>query len=359
MTHGQPQAASREAGASVPLAGAGAPEPGTGGRNPGSHGPDRMRARRRARVALAALLLALTAAGIRAADPPVAGHGPLHHYGKLVGLAVELVLAALLIAASRRRARSPDAPHVAFLLNSMLRTVLGIGLIALPAIAFLNSAHPIHLPPPRKGQPPGTGHPKLPKAPKPPSASAGHLVIEIAVWLLLIALLAAIVICVVLIRRWRRPAGTASFDSEPDDDYAADLSRAVESGRRALGGIEDARAAIIACYVAMEESLAEAGAVRAAAETPDELLARAASSDLVRDDAARRLTALFYEARFSARPLPQANRTAAQLALTELAAELGGTLEAELAAGTGAGPGSAAALPGRGKPGLAAKDPTA
>ena len=49
----------------------------------------------------------------------------------------------------------------------------------------------------------------------------------------------------------------------------------MESGRSALRTVDDARAAIIACYVAMENSLAERGAARAVADTPDELLARA------------------------------------------------------------------------------------
>jgi hypothetical protein len=332
MTHGQRLA-------DTPEQGIRAQAPGMHGQPPGMRGRDHIRAQRRARIALAALLLVLTAAGIRAADPSVSGHGPLHHYGKALGLAVELVLIALLIAVRRRRARSPDAPHVASVLNSMLRTVLGIGLVALPAAALLNSARPIHIH--QKKQPAvSAGHPKLPRARKPPPSSAGHLGIEITEWLLLIALLAAIVACVVLIRRWRRAASAAGYDAVPDDDFSAELSRAVESGRLALGKIDDARTAIIACYVAMEESLAEAGAVRAAAETPDELLARAASGGLVRGDAAGRLTALFYEARFSTRPLPQAHRAAAQLALAKLAAELAAGLEAERTARTGAGTGS-------------------
>ena len=40
---------------------------------------------------------------------------------------------------------------------------------------------------------------------------------------------------------------------------ASDLRDAVSSGRRALAELDDARAAIIACYVAMERSLAAAG----------------------------------------------------------------------------------------------------
>jgi hypothetical protein len=109
----------------------------------------------------------------------------------------------------------------------------------------------------------------------------------------------------------------------------------VESGRSALRALDDARAAIIACYAAMENSLAERGAARAAADTPDELLARATDSGLVRGTAAARLTALFYEARFSSHPLDRGQRDAAEQALDELAAALAGSGSAE-PAGAGA-----------------------
>ncbi len=73
----------------------------------------------------------------------------------------------------------------------------------------------------------------------------------------------------------------------------------------------------------MEQSLARAGTARAVADTPDELLARAAGQGLVRGDAAARLTALFYEARFSTHPMPLGKRAEAQRALGELADGLG------------------------------------
>jgi uncharacterized protein DUF4129 len=72
----------------------------------------------------------------------------------------------------------------------------------------------------------------------------------------------------------------------------------------------------------MEESLARAGTARVAADTPDELLARAADQGLVRGNAAARLTALFYEARFSSHPMPLGQRDEAQRALAELADSL-------------------------------------
>jgi hypothetical protein len=100
------------------------------------------------------------------------------------------------------------------------------------------------------------------------------------------------------------------------------LQEALVWGQRALLDLDDARAAIIACYVAMEESLARAGTARASAETPDELLARAAQAFLVSAGAASRLTSLFYEARFSSHPLGTAHRESAETALAGLVAEL-------------------------------------
>jgi hypothetical protein len=60
-----------------------------------------------------------------------------------------------------------------------------------------------------------------------------------------------------------------------------DLLEVVESGRSALRAIDDARAAIIACYVAMETSLDEHGAARVIADTPDELLTLGAAAGMV------------------------------------------------------------------------------
>jgi hypothetical protein len=107
-----------------------------------------------------------------------------------------------------------------------------------------------------------------------------------------------------------------------EDLSTEELREAVAEGRAALAGIDDARAAIIACYVAMERSLAERGTARGAADTPDELLARAVASGVVRGGAAGRLTALFYEARFSTHPLDGGQRDAASAALDEIAGEL-------------------------------------
>lgn len=143
-------------------------------------------------------------------------------------------------------------------------------------------------------------------------------------YVLIAVLVPAIIVAVIVI--WRRRRRLARFDrlTEPPDDTGTpvELARAVVSGRMALRELDDARSAIIRCYLAMEGSLAEAGAARSAAETPDELLGRAVAGGLVHAAPARRLTALFYEARFSTHPMPMSRRDEAEQALADLAAVL-------------------------------------
>ena len=72
---------------------------------------------------------------------------------------------------------------------------------------------------------------------------------------------------------WRWQAARAVVEPAAADDESK-LLEAIESGQSALRRLDDARTAIIACYVAMEQSLARAGTARAVADTPDELLQR-------------------------------------------------------------------------------------
>jgi hypothetical protein len=310
MTHGQ--------------RGAGLPEDrGQAGsdRLAGSAPESYLRSGRRARVVLAVVLLLYTFAGASAitAGPSRFSRGPLHQDPWLLVLAVEIVLVALLVATLLRRRNAARQGHLAASLNSYLRPLIIAGLVAIPLIALLGNVHPG---PPRAR--PGT---RPAPAPTPSStahsrlhpSAAGHGLPFNPLWVL-VALLAAGMLWAAIGLRRRRPR-YSQFEPGPgdDDDDAEQLRQAVRSGQRALAEVSEARAAIIACYVAMEASLASAGAVRAAAETPDELLARVTADGLVSGAAAATLTALFYEARFSAHQLPQRSRAAAQQALTELA----------------------------------------
>ena len=115
-------------------------------------------------------------------------------------------------------------------------------------------------------------------------AGAAHPVGPILYGLLVVALVAAVVISIWWSSRLRRPAAPLVIE----DIGTEELREAVESGRAALAEISDARAAIIACYVAMERSLADRGTRRTVADTPDELLARAVGAGTVRGPAASR-----------------------------------------------------------------------
>jgi hypothetical protein len=119
-----------------------------------------------------------------------------------------------------------------------------------------------------------------------------------------------------------------SAPQEPQEPYdAADderelLAQAVDSGRRALLASDDPRAAVIACYAAMEESLAASGVVRHASDSPQDLLERAVASGLPAAEAAAELTALFREARYSRHPMDSGHRDRAAAALSEIADRL-------------------------------------
>ena len=284
--------------------------------------PDRLPAR----AALAALLLLLTMAGIRAAGPAVGLHLPERSVVIGVGAAVEAALAGLLIALRWGRRRPAG---VGARLRPLLHGTLVTGLIAGPAALLIASIGKIHRrQPTRPPASPGRLHPG-----KPHLTRAGRGAVDLAAvqYVLVGLLIVAIIVAAVLIwRRRRRLARLTGRDVPVDDETGtpAELARAVGSGRLALRELDDARAAIIGCYLAMEESLAEAGAARGAAETPDELLARAVEGSLVHAAPAAQLTELFYEARFSTHPMPAARRDAAEQALGALAATLSEPAEA-------------------------------
>jgi Domain of unknown function (DUF4129) len=284
-----------------------------------------------ARLLPLGLLVVLVIVGLRGAVPAPGWTGPLKAYGIAIGIALEVLFAVLFIvlrtrdAADRRAAESRPytgadkdiEPQEA--LRFTLKYVLGMSMLAIGVVLVTNLhlhffTRPTALPPPLRRK----GLPKLP--PHTGGGGSGfHLPLgPILYGLLVVALVAAVAISIWWSARLRLPAAPLVIE----DVRTAELREAVAEGRAALAGVDDARAAIIACYVAMERSLAARGTARGAADTPDELLARAVAAGAVRGGAAGRLTALFYEARFSTHPLGSGQRDAASAALAELAAEL-------------------------------------
>jgi hypothetical protein len=285
-----------------------------------------------ARLLPLALLVVLVMVGLRGTVASPRWNGPLKADGVAIGLALEVVLGVLLVitvrrdGAAMRAARGrpfseADEISVPEGLRFVLRWVLAAGMAAVAGV-LIASLH-LHFftvkPRPQKAPPPA-----LPRIRSSVGGGQGGAPFHVPLGpilyaLLVLALVAAVVISIWWSARLRRPAAPGRIEGNVDSE---ELREAVESGRAALAGLDDARAAIIACYLAMERSLAERGTARGAADTPDELLARAVAAGFVRGAAARRLTALFYEARFSSHPLGREQRDAASQALDELAAEL-------------------------------------
>jgi len=272
------------------------------------------------RPVMAGLLLMLVIVGIGAAGPAAGSRGPWHQHALIIGVGLEAALAALLIGLVIRGRRSPPADSLPAILHRDLRRATLAVMIAIVVFAGASAlehefggARP-HNRVLEKARPKAFGH--LPKLARGGSVHLGYLLYA----LLALVLLAALAVCAILIARMRPPS-VGGYLREVDDESAS-LRKAVESGRTALRAVDDARAAIIACYVAMEGSLAKAGTARTAAETPDELLTRATATGLLRGSAAGQLTTLFYEARFSSHGLPGTVRATAVAALDEISAEL-------------------------------------
>ena len=285
--------------------------------------PDRTMLLRRGGVAVVLILLA--AAGTRAAWPSVNGSWPGGGRVAVVGGVTELVLAALLITLRWHRpaltAPGPGEEDLAARMRRLLNAALIVALIGVPVLVLLtevklSQARPAPPPPPSKL---GKHHP----SPRPLPHYSSFRIPPLVLYLIVAALIAVLI--VLALRAWLYQRGRSVRAEVPDLDVELtedELARAVESGQAALLEIDDARLAIIRCYLAMEHSLAQAGAVRGEAETPDELLARAVAADLVARAPASLLTSLFYEARFSTHPMPPAKRDQARGALSDLAAEL-------------------------------------
>jgi uncharacterized protein DUF4129 len=258
--------------------------------------------------------------GLRGETPALSRNGPLRHYPLATGLILEAVLAVLLIAVRIRNRRAPAGAWLAARLRGVLNLTLGAGLVAVPVVLLVT-----HLPPPHPHRLRPRPHPPVhgtigPPRHGPPTGSAAPASLILTVVAVIVLAAAVVLALIAARRRTRRITVSVAAGSEmADEDQLRD---AVESGEAALRELSDARAAIVACYVAMERELAGAGTARAAADTPDELLARAAAAGLVRGAAAGQLTALFYAARFSSRDVPPSSRDQARQALREMAADL-------------------------------------
>ncbi|MGO9659528.1 MAG: DUF4129 domain-containing protein [Acidimicrobiales bacterium] len=275
------------------------------------------------RLALLVLLTLLVAVGLhgKVSSPSWGNRSKPHDAEVVAALLVVCVVLALALAVRNRRA-PPDQ-----LLAARLRTALlyllsaGISALVVTFVLLVVKIGPFQARAGRGPVPQTVVRPGRLPLPGTGGTSSHFPLSEILYALAAAVLVLATVAVALMIMRHGRHQPAAEPEA-PAQEYGGALQEALIWGQRALLELDDARAAIIACYMAMEESLARAGAARASAETPDELLARAARTLLITAASASRLTSLFYEARFSTHPLYAAQRDAAERALAELVLEL-------------------------------------
>jgi uncharacterized protein DUF4129 len=278
------------------------------------------------RVAAVAVLLALTAAGLRsrgtfshAPDRVLAGAtGTVLATALAVTEGVALVAFALVLVMARpRRKPKPDEdepPRLPFPWWAKTLAVLASVAVLVTPFAVLLTL---------RTQPRTTAqtHPGALASggavpPRLPATAHG------SPWPLIAGMLVALALLVALTawsRQARRPA------RPPGDQARLALGASLAAGRAALAATltpRDPRAAIIACYAAMERGFAAAGSVPAAADTPAEVLARATGAGLVRSGPAVRMAGLFRRARYSSEPMTSADSAAAAAALDQMQADL-------------------------------------
>lgn len=163
--------------------------------------------------------------------------------------------------------------------------------------------------------------------PRPPDR--GHFSFDLRAFLVVLAIVIGVLVLAGLvaaaIRSLRKTlvaspteSTPAARESETEDEA---LAAALLAGRSALAG-NDTRAAIIACYAAMEASLEQVGVIRERSDSPSDLLRRATGPELPSDGAqhAATLTELFRESRFSTHPMTPQQLDEARSALDAVTA---------------------------------------
>jgi len=237
-----------------------------------------------------------------------------------VGLVACVILLALVLRRPRRRKRDDDndeqqpwRPLVPWWARA-LGVVLALALLAAPFVILVANRGRATFTPPVVAHPSGplrgTGHQV--------ASSPGSLVWPLVAGVIIAAV--AVLVLAVLSRRGRHGNDAAGPGQVP---AAARVAEGLEAGSGALEAGGESRAAIIACYAAMERGFAAAGSAPAAADTPAEVLTRASRAGIVRSGPAEVLTGLFRRARYSTEPMTSADSGTAASALTQMRADLG------------------------------------
>ncbi|MFI6043080.1 DUF4129 domain-containing protein [Nocardia sp. NPDC051321] len=208
--------------------------------------------------------------------------------------------------------------------------VFALILAAAAAVFFVGTGRESAPPPPASapttGQPPAEFATRAPDPGSTPAELTGTALLLTAIAAAALVGVAIAGLVVVTVAARRRPAPVA-LPLVPVAPTAVDsLARAAEMGLAAMNVPgQEPRAAIIACYVAMERGLAfDRAAAPLASDTPMEVLARAFERGALHDASARELVSLFEEARFSPHAMLEWQRMRAEQLLRIVLADLQG-----------------------------------
>jgi hypothetical protein len=274
-------------------------------------------------VAVVAVLLAVTVTGLRARGTFAHGGNQTAAGASGAVLATALsaaeglaVIAFIVVVASARPQRQPKGddddeelwrPKIPWWAKAAGVLLAVAALITPFAVLFTRKPRPL-------ARSPLAGVPAVPAAHAATSSAS-------EIWPLIIGMVIAIAVVVALTLPARRKR---SARAQPEDrTRLAALLASLAAGSEALNADGEPRAAIIACYAAMERGFAAAGSAPAVADTPAEVLARATRAGLIRPGPAQTLTGLFRRARYSTHPMTSADSRIAADALTQMRSDLG------------------------------------
>jgi hypothetical protein len=271
-------------------------------------------------------------------SPPDSG-ASLVYLGAMVGVSLVILSVAVIVRLRDPRRTAPSASGLSERFSDgrgrPTWRVLVIGAAVLVAwlltVWLLSQFITLHV----GGQPPTAPPSTAPtpatnasRPPQPPDAGADRDVLHYLI-AATVALFVVIVMGAVATARRRRvgepPIVAAEMSRPPTAPSTSEsLVRAAEVGLAEIGDLSrEPRAAIIACYAAMERELSRVpGAVPQDFDTPTEVLARAVENHALHGDSAAELVNLFEEARFSPHVMSEAHRMSALSVLQLVLADL-------------------------------------
>jgi hypothetical protein len=300
------------------------------------------------RVVAVIVLLIVVAASLRGYLPGVdraAQKSPPHSGASLLyvvamlGVSVVIVAVAIIVRLRDPRRTAPSASGLSDRFSdgrgrpTWRVLVIGAAVLVAWLLTVWLLAHfvTLHI----GGQPPAAPPSTAPtpasngsRPPRPPDVGADRDVLRYLI-AATAALFVVIVVGAVATARRRRVGEPSVVTPEISRPPAApstseSLVRAAEVGLAEIGDrSREPRAAIIACYAAMERELSRVpGAVPQDFDTPTEVLARAVENHALHGDSAAELVNLFEEARFSPHVMSEAHRESALSVLQLVLADL-------------------------------------